>query len=120
MMDRRTFLTATPLLTAAPLLAAAAGAQAPPQSAHTEARAYVKPGPLAPWAGELEFALDPPVSEWRAEDLNDKEQVAYTGGGYRLELDFRHPEPRLLTLQFRLGREDKRPFLVRSYSVKAQ
>ena len=66
------------------------------------------------------FVLDPPVSEWQAQRNPDVDRLAYTGGGYRLELDFRHPEPQLLTFQFRLEREDKRPFLVRSYSVKTQ
>src|SRR5204863_7259213 len=66
------------------------------------------------------FVLDPAVSGCPAQRNPDVAPLAYTGGGYRLALDFRHPEPQLLTFPFRLEREDKRPFLVRSYSVKTQ
>jgi hypothetical protein len=112
MIDRRTFLI-TMLL-----LAVAAGAALQSVNASTDVR--LKPLPLAPWAGELEFSLDPPVPEWRLEERDDADRVVYTGGGYRLELDFHRPDPQLLTLQFRLHREDGRPFTVRSYSVKTQ
>ncbi|PYT22669.1 MAG: hypothetical protein DMG57_34535 [Acidobacteria bacterium] len=113
-MDRRAFLSS------APLLAALTGAQANARPGNTGARVSLKPEPLTPWSGQLVFVLDPPVSEWQAQRNPDVDRLAYTGGGYRLELDFRHPEPQLLTFQFRLEREDKRPFLVRSYSVKTQ
>ncbi len=111
-MQRRTFLTS------ASLVAAVAAHQARSQSSN--ALVYLKPEPLARWAGQLGFALDPPVSEWRAEPGQDRDHFTYTGGGYRLELNFHRPEPELLTFQFRLEREDKRPFTIRSYSVKAQ
>jgi len=112
MMDRRAFLTS------APLLAAITGARANARPGNTGARVSLKPEPLTSWSGQLSFVLDPPVPEWRAERSPSADRLAYTGDGYRLELDFRHPEPELLTFQFRLEREDKRPFLIRSYSLK--
>ena len=111
MMDRRAFLTSAPL-------AAVAVRQARSQSSN--AFAYLKPEPLTPWAGQLGFALDPPVSEWRAQRGPDRDRLTYTGDGYRLDLNFRRPEPGLLTFQFRLEREDKRPFTIRSYSLRTQ
>jgi len=113
-MDRRAFLSS------APLLAALSGAPANALPGSPGAPISLKPGPLTPWSGQLAFVLDPPVSEWRGERSPDADRLTYTGGGYRLELDFRHPEPQLLTFQFRLEREDKRPFLIRSYSLKTQ
>src|SRR6266581_7441811 len=105
-MDRREFLSS------APLLAALTGPQANARPGNMGTGASLKPEPLAPWSGQLAFVLDPPVSEWRAAHSPDSGHLAYAGSGYRLELDFRHPEPGLL-MQFRLERQDKRPFLVR-------
>ena len=111
-MDRRAFLAS------APLIAAVAGPAARPQSG--AALVYLKPEALTPWSGQLGFDLDPPAPEWRSGQRLGADRFTYTGGGYRLELEFRRPEPQLLTFQFRLAREDKRLFTVRSYSVQAQ
>ena len=78
-------------------------------------REYLKPEPLAPWAGQIGFALDPPVTEWRATDSQSADRLIYKGGGYVLELNFLRPEPQLLAFRFRLEREYKEPFTVRSY-----
>ena len=114
MIDRRSFLAT------APWLAAAAGAQTSSPSAGSGELVYLKPAPLIPWNGQIGFSLDPLVSEWQPEGRQDTDRLAYTGGGYRLELDFHRLEPQLLTFQFRLQRDDKRPFTVRSYSVRTQ
>ena len=90
-MDRRAFLSS------APLLAALRGAPANAQPGNTGTSISLKPEPLTPWSGQLVFVLDPPVSEWRAERSPDADRLMYTGGGYRLEFEFRHPEPQLLT-----------------------
>jgi hypothetical protein len=109
-MDRRAFLAS------APLIAAASERRARSQSG--PAYAYLRPEPLAPWSGHLGFVLDPPVSEWQAGRSLGADRLSYTGEGYNLELDFHRPEPQLLTIEFHLERGDKRPFIIRSYSVK--
>ena len=112
MIRRRTFLQSLPLLESI------AVAQTAPPAASGE-RVHVQPRILAPWNGQLGFALDPAVPEWRLEG-EEGDRVSYSGGDYRLELTFEHPQPHLLTLRFRLERADGKPFTVRSYTVKAQ
>ena len=115
MVSRRDFN----FLAAARLLATAIGPAARQGTGGVD-RAYVKPEPLAPWAGQIGFALDPPVTEWRATNREGANRLTYDGGGYLLDLEFVHPEPQLLAFQFRLERVDKAQFIVRSYSVKTQ
>jgi alpha-galactosidase len=64
--------------------------------------------------------LDPPVEEWRLLSSGDKNQSAFVGGGYRLIVDFAHPEPQLVTMRFRLHREDGQSFAVHAYSLKSR
>jgi hypothetical protein len=75
---------------------------------------------LSEWDAQLGFALDPPVEAWRPQQSEDKNQLVYAGGGYRLTLDFAQPESRLVTFRFHLSREDALPFTVHAYSVKAR
>ena len=112
MIERRAFLASAPLVAAVVMRDA--------RSQSSNAFAYIQPEPLSPWAGQLGFTLNPPVSEWRAKRGLDRDRLTYTGGGYRLDLDFRRPEPELLTFQFHLEREDKRPFVTLSCSLKTQ
>ncbi|HWB97747.1 MAG TPA: TIM-barrel domain-containing protein [Bryobacteraceae bacterium] len=114
MLNRRHFLQSLPVLGS---MAAAPAAPAPEDPG---GRVYLKPDFLAEWNGQIGFALDPPVKEWEPAETRSGQQLAYAGGGYRLELIFDRTEAHLLSFAIHLEREDRRPFTVRSYSVKAQ
>jgi alpha-galactosidase len=64
--------------------------------------------------------LDPAVREWQLQHSENQNQALFFGDGYRLEIDFTHPEPRLVTFQFHLKREDGRPFTVLACSIRSR
>jgi len=117
-INRRSFLGAASL----------AGLALPPGGAFTAAekteisvpRAFVKLEPLSEWDAQLGFALDPPVEEWRPQPGEIPHQSVFVGGGYRLVIDFTHPESHLITFSFRLSREDGLPFVIHTYSIRSR
>lgn len=69
-------------------------------------------------AGRVGFALDPPIEEWRPQPSENNDQYVFVGSGYRLAIDFAHPEPQLVTFHIRLSRRDSHPFAVLAYSLR--
>lgn len=114
-INRRSFLGAASLV----------GLALPPRAAFPAAeepasQTSVKLAPLLEWDAQLGFALDPQVEEWRFMSSGNKNQSVYVGGGYRLIVDFAYPEPQLITIRFRLRRDDGQSFVVHAYSLKCR
>jgi alpha-galactosidase len=117
-INRRSFLGAASLLGVA--FPAGAAFHALKEGEVNSNQSYVKLDPLSEWEAQLGFTLDPSVREWQLQHSEDRNKALFLGDGYRLEIDFNHPEPRLVTFQFHLKREDGRPFTVHSYSLRSQ